>query len=93
MAAIISIFYFQSGVIGIGYSIIVIFAYCSILMLQDLIIKLWGRYREDEAQLYGYIQDSLLAREDIVGVGEENYLKMKLSSFLMKIKVILGRLW
>lgn len=86
VAAIISIFYFQSGVIGIGYSIIVILAYCSILMLQDLIIKLWGRYREDEAQLYGYIQDSLLAREDIVGVGEENYLKMKLSSFLMKIK-------
>lgn len=83
---IIVVFYMQSGYIGIGYSIITILAYVIILSLQDKIALLWGKYREDEAQLYGYLQESISAREDIAGIGEQKYLKGKLEPFLRSIK-------
>ena len=47
------------------------FAYFVFLSLQEKIVKLWTAYREDEAQLYGYIQESISAREDILGIGEK----------------------
>lgn len=84
--SVVVIFYLESGAIGIGYSLIIILAYCSILLLQNKIVKLWCKYREDEAQLYGYIQDSILAHEDVIGIGEENYLENKLKNFLNTLK-------
>lgn len=84
--SIIIIFYIESGLIGIAYSLIAVLAYCSILLIQRKIMVLWTKYREDEAQLYGYIQESVSAREDIIGIGEVDYLKLKLQDFLRKIK-------
>lgn len=84
VAAIIIIFYIQSGFIGVGYSIITILAYCAILSLQNKISMLWSKYREDEAQLYGYLQESVAAREDIIGIGEQDFLKTRLNVFLNK---------
>ncbi|AJH03356.1 ABC transporter ATP-binding protein [Bacillus thuringiensis] len=84
---IITMFYIKSGLIGICYSIIAIFAYFVFLSLQEKIVKLWTAYREDEAQLYGYIQESISAREDILGIGEKNYFKSLLKKYLHKTKV------
>ena len=83
---VIVVFFSKSLLIGLGYGLIAILAYCIFLSLQKQIVKLWTAYREDEAQLYGYIQESIAAKDDIIGIGEEKYAKKILIKLLRKVK-------
>ena len=46
-----------------------ILAYAVFSSLSKKITKLWSVFREAEAQNYGFIQETILAREDIIGIG------------------------
>lgn len=83
---IIAVFFTKSILVGIGYGIIATLAYVVFLSLQSQIIKLWTAYREDEAQLYGYIQESVIGRDDIIGIGEQSFSQKLLVKYLRKVK-------
>lgn len=83
---VIIIFYIKNMWIGLSYSIMAMLAYAVFSSLSKKITKLWSIFREDEAQNYGFIQETILAREDIVGIEEESYFKKMLKKLLIKTK-------
>ncbi|WNR47044.1 ABC transporter ATP-binding protein [Paenibacillus roseipurpureus] len=95
MAGIIVLLFRENWLIGVGMSMFIVFAIYMIQWIRKFAVPVWGKWRQANAEFYGFIGEHLEGTEDIRANGAVVFVMERFYSMLRKmlplrVKAFLG---
>lgn len=85
LCAVLVLLFLEDWTVGLGLSLFAVIALTVLVRLRSFAVPHWAALREESAQLYGFVGESLWATEDVRGNGAAAYVMRTFNERLRRL--------